>query len=141
LADEGRVALAAEELRGTDLVTSSVAGNRTAIPGRVHYGATKTGLTGFVRGAALELARTGITVNSVEPGLVLTPALLRFAEADQIASLAAATVPMGRPAQPEEIAAAFLFLASDAASYITGQTLTIDGGATLGDPASSVASA
>jgi len=122
-------------------VTSSVAGNRTAIPGRVHYGATKTGLTGFVRGAALELARTGITVNSVEPGLVLTPALLRFAEADQIASLAAATVPMGRPAQPEEIAAAFLFLASDAASYITGQTLTIDGGATLGDPASSVASA
>jgi 3-oxoacyl-[acyl-carrier protein] reductase len=113
------------------LVTSSVAGNRTSIPHQVHYGAAKMAVTGFVRGAALELAPAGITVNAVEPGLTVTPALHRAANDAQIAAMAQA-IPLGRAATPDDIAAAFLFLASDEAGHITGQTLTVDGGATLG---------
>jgi 3-oxoacyl-[acyl-carrier protein] reductase len=123
---------------GRILVTSSIAGTSTSIPGRVHYGAAKAGMTGFIKGAALELARSGITVNGVAPGLVLTPALTSFASAEQIAQVAAHSVPLGRPGQPEEIAHAFVFFASDESDFITGQLLTVDGGSTLGDATSAV---
>lgn len=78
-------------------VTSSVAGNRKSLPARVHYGAAKMAVTGFVRGAALELARKGITVNAIEPGLTRTHALESNATEEQIAAMGA-QVPVGRPA-------------------------------------------
>lgn len=117
---------------GRILVTSSVAGNRKSLPTRVHYGAAKMAVTGFVRGAALELARKGITVNAIEPGLTRTHALESNATEAQIAAMGA-QIPVGRPGKPEEIAAGFLFLACDEAAYTTGQCITMDGGASLGD--------
>ncbi|MBU5723655.1 SDR family oxidoreductase, partial [Pseudomonas aeruginosa] len=104
---------------GRVLVTSSVTGPRTAIPGLSHYAASKAGVNGFIRAAALELAGDGITVNGVEPGLVATPALGSLGDAAALA----AHIPLGRVGQPLDIAQAMLFLASDEASYITGQTL------------------
>ncbi|MEN1635140.1 SDR family oxidoreductase, partial [Pseudomonas aeruginosa] len=74
-----------------------------------------------------ELAGDGITVNGVEPGLVATPALGSLGDAAALA----AHIPLGRVGQPLDIAHAMLFLASDEASYITGQTLVVDGGALL----------
>lgn len=115
------------------LVTSSVAGNQKSLPTRVHYGSVKMAVTGFVRGAALELAHLGITVNAIEPGLTRTHSLESNASDEQIAAMGA-QVPVGRPGKPEEIAAGFLFLASDEAAYTTGQCLTMDGGSSLGDP-------
>ncbi|VUY43054.1 probable short-chain dehydrogenase [Pseudomonas aeruginosa PAK] len=112
---------------GRVLVTSSVTGPRTAIPGLSHYAASKAGVNGFIRAAALELAGDGITVNGVEPGLVATPALGSLGDAAALA----AHIPLGRVGQPLDIAHAMLFLASDEASYITGQTLVVDGGALL----------
>ncbi|MBN0646925.1 SDR family oxidoreductase, partial [Pseudomonas aeruginosa] len=96
----------------------------TAIPGLSHYAASKAGVNGFILAAALELAGDGITVNCVEPGLVATPALGSLGDA---AALAAHS-PLGRVGQPLDIAQAMLFLASDEASYITGQTVVVDGG-------------
>jgi len=116
------------------LVTSSIAGNRKSLPTRVAYGSAKMAVTGFVRGAALELARKGVTVNAVEPGLTRTHALESSATEDQIAAMGSA-IPIPRPGRPEEIAAAFLYFASDDAAYATGQTLCVDGGSTLGDVA------
>jgi 3-oxoacyl-[acyl-carrier protein] reductase len=114
------------------LVTSSIAGNRKSLPTRVAYGSAKMAVTGFVRGAALELARKGITVNSVEPGLTRTYSLESHANEEQIAAISA-SIPIQRPGLPEEVAAAFLYFASDEAGYTTGQTLCVDGGSTLGE--------
>ncbi|WP_018151404.1 SDR family oxidoreductase [Leeia oryzae] len=116
--------------RGRILVTSSVTGPRVAYPGLAHYAASKAGVNGFIRAAALELAKTGITVNGVEPGMIRTPAMANLGD-DALNASIAKGVPMGRLGEPEDIAAAMLFLASDAAGYITGQTLIVDGGATL----------
>ncbi len=115
---------------GRVLFTSSVQGNRAAVPGCAHYAASKAGLNGLIRAAALELARHGITVNGVEPGLVLTEQVERAVPAARRERMAAA-VPQRRWAKPQEVAEAMLFLASDEAAYVTGQTLVIDGGATL----------
>lgn len=115
---------------GRVLFTSSVQGNRVAIRGCAHYAASKAGLNGLIRAAALELARHGITVNGVEPGLVLTGEVERAIPAERRERMAAA-VPQRRWAEPREVAEALAFLASDEAAYVTGQTLVIDGGATL----------
>lgn len=117
---------------GRILVTSSVAGNQKSLPSRVHYGSVKMAVTGFVRGAGLELSRHGITVNAIEPGLTVTHALTSVATEAQIAAMGA-DIPIGRAGRPEEIAAAFAFLASDEAGYMTGRSLTMDGGGSLGD--------
>jgi 3-oxoacyl-[acyl-carrier protein] reductase len=114
------------------LVTSSVAGNQRSLPGRVHYGSVKMAVTGFVRGAGLELARLGITVNAIEPGLTRSHALTSMATEEQIVAMGS-EIPIGRAGYPEEIAAGFLFLASDDAAYMTGRTITMDGGNSLGD--------
>ncbi len=115
---------------GRILVTSSVTGPHVAIPGSAHYAASKGGVNGFIRTAALELAADGITVNGVEPGFIDTAALdrlkARFGEANL-----AKYIPAKRLGRPDEIASAMLFLASDEASYITGQTIIVDGGAIL----------
>jgi 3-oxoacyl-[acyl-carrier protein] reductase len=90
-------------------------------------------VVGLVRTLALETARDGITVNAVAPGVIVTPQ-----SSDPVNSLGpegldvfAGAVPVGRNGRPEDIAATFLFLASDEAAYITGQTLLVDGGVSL----------
>ena len=115
---------------GRICVTSSITGPKTAIPGMAHYAASKGGINGFIRAAALELAKHGITINGVEPGHVLTPG----AEGQydpEFKKAVESFIPMGRLAQPEDIARAVLFLASDDCAYMTGQTFTVDGGVTL----------
>ncbi|WP_321355840.1 SDR family oxidoreductase [Pseudomonas extremaustralis] len=115
---------------GCVLVTSSVTGPRVAYPGLSHYAASKTGVNGFIRSAALELAGVGVRVNGVEPGMIATPAMGNLGD-DQVNADIASSVPLGRLGAPEDIAAAMLFLASDLAAYITGQTIVVDGGSTL----------
>ncbi|EMH5181278.1 SDR family oxidoreductase [Serratia marcescens] len=115
---------------GCLLVTSSVTGPRVAYPGLAHYAASKAGVNGFIRAAALELAAENIRVNGVEPGMIRTPAMANLGDA-QVNQAIAASVPLGRLGEPEDIAAAMVFLASPAAAYITGQTLVVDGGALL----------
>jgi 3-oxoacyl-[acyl-carrier protein] reductase len=100
------------------------------MPGTAHYAATKAGLNGFIRTAALEYAREAITVNGVEPGYILTPAIQALGDAGEIEAMAG-FIPMGKLGAPEDIANTMLFLASDEAAYITGQTIVVDGGSTL----------
>ena len=115
---------------GRILFTSSVQGNRVAIPGCAHYAASKGGINGFIRAAALELSRYAITVNGVEPGLVLTPGVENVIPKEKQRQWAK-YVPLKRWGEPFEIAHAMLYLASAEAGYVTGQTLIVDGGALL----------
>lgn len=115
--------------RGRIVVTSSITGPTTGYAGWSHYGASKAGQLGFVRSAALELAPHGITVNAVLPGNVHTEGLTGLGP-DYLRSMAD-SIPLGRLGETADIAHATLFLASDEASFITGQTLTVDGGQTL----------
>ncbi len=123
---------------GRLLFTSSVTGPRTAIPGLGHYAASKAGLNGFIRAAGLELARKGITVNGVEPGLIRTPALLTLGTETELEAMRR-EIPLGRFGEPAEIACAMLFLASDEGSYVTGQTIIVDGGGQLPENSSAIA--
>ncbi len=111
------------------LLTSSITGPITGYPGWSHYGATKAGQLGFMRTAAIELARHNITINAVMPGNIMTEGLDDIGE-DYLRTMERA-IPMGRLGDLEDIAYAMLFLASHEAKYITGQTLVIDGGQTL----------
>ena len=115
---------------GRILFTSSIQGNRAAVPGCAHYATSKAGLNGFIKAAALEFARYKITVNGVEPGLTLTAGIEQSIDADRREKMAQ-SVPLKRWGTPAEVASAMVYLASDDAAYITGQTIVIDGGATL----------
>ena len=115
---------------GRILFTSSVQGNRVAVPGCAHYAASKAGINGFIRAAALELSQYRITVNGIEPGLVLTPGTEKVISEEKQRRWAK-FVPLKRWGEPYEIAHAMLYLASAEAGYVTGQTLIIDGGALL----------
>src|SRR6185437_11985885 len=115
---------------GRLLFTSSVTGPHVAMPGTAHYAAAKSGINGLIRTAALEFAREGITVNGVEPGYILTPAMAALGSEAEIAAMAKC-IPLGKLGAPLDIANAMLFLASDEAAYITGQTIVVDGGSTL----------
>jgi 3-oxoacyl-[acyl-carrier protein] reductase len=127
---QGALPLFERQGRGCVLVTSSVTGPRVAYPGLSHYAASKAGVNGFIRSAALELAKRKVRVNGVEPGMIRTPAMGNLGDGALSTDIARG-VPLGRLGEPEDIAGAMLFLASDAASYITGQTIIVDGGATL----------
>lgn len=113
------------------LVTSSVQGNRWVQPARSHYATMKCGVTGFVRSAAIELAAYGITVNAIEPGTTFTDSVERLVQPEMLKELIDA-IPLGRGIRADEVGRAFVYLASDDAAMITGQTLAIDGGSSLG---------
>lgn len=94
--------------------------------GQANYAAAKAGIIGFTKSTAREMASRGITVNAIAPGFIETEMTETLNEETRKAILA--TIPLGRFGQPAEVAGLICFLASDAGSYISGQTLTIDGG-------------
>jgi NAD(P)-dependent dehydrogenase (short-subunit alcohol dehydrogenase family) len=96
------------------------------------YTASKHGLLGLVRNAAIDLARYGIRVNAVAPGIVRTRLSWFLTEDPVEGPKYLENVPLGRFAEPEDIAKAILFLASDDAAYITGEQLVVDGGVSVG---------
>jgi 3-oxoacyl-[acyl-carrier protein] reductase len=118
-----------QSAHGRVILTSSITGPITGFPGWSHYGASKAGQLGFMRTAAIELAAHAITVNAVLPGNVITEGLVDLGE-DYINEMTA-SVPLGRLGTVDEIGYAALFLASDEAAYITGQTIVVDGGQIL----------
>jgi 3-oxoacyl-[acyl-carrier protein] reductase len=111
---------------GSVINVTSIEGVRAA-PGYAAYAAAKAGVINYTKTAALELATRGIRVNAIAPDLTLTEGLLR-ASPDGLAASASDMIPMRRPGHVDEIAAAAVFLASDMSSYITGQTIHVDGG-------------
>ena len=108
---------------------SSVVG-RTGQAGQVNYAASKAGLIGLTRSMAREVASRGITVNAVAPGYIETPMTAVLDEKQRAAMMA--TIPLGRAGTDREVAQAVAFLASDAAGYITGHVLDVNGGMFMG---------
>jgi 3-oxoacyl-[acyl-carrier protein] reductase len=115
--------------RGRVVLTSSITGPFTGLPGWAHYGASKAAQLGFMRTAAVELAHRGITVNAVLPGNIATEGLADLGPDYQAAM--EATVPMRRLGSVEDIGYTVLFLASAEAGYVTGQAVVVDGGQVL----------
>jgi 3-oxoacyl-[acyl-carrier protein] reductase len=95
-------------------------------PGQVNYASSKAGLVGMTKALAAEVASRGITVNCVAPGFIESPMTRDLGEAQRAALLG--TIPMARLGQPEDVAAAVLYLAADEAAYVTGHTLHVNGG-------------
>jgi NAD(P)-dependent dehydrogenase (short-subunit alcohol dehydrogenase family) len=110
---------------GRVVAISSIAAT-DGLAGQVAYSAAKAGLLGMVRTLALEMAPAGVTVNAVLPGMIGTEKVEAMPE--EVKDRARARVPMGRFATPEEVASVVAFLCSDAAAYVTGAWLPIDGG-------------
>ena len=115
---------------GRIVIVGSITGTTGGYPGYAHYAASKAGVNGFIRSAALEYAREGITVNGVEPGYIAKQGGSLLSDPAKAARIAR-HIPIGELGRPEDIALAMRFLASPAARYITGQTLVVDGGSTL----------
>ena len=114
---------------GRVILTSSITGPITGYPGWSHYGATKAAQLGFLRTAAIELAPKDITVNAVMPGNIETEGLAELGP-DYRAKMEA-SIPQRKLGKVEDIGYAALFLATDEAAYITGQTIVVDGGQIL----------
>jgi 3-oxoacyl-[acyl-carrier protein] reductase len=110
---------------GRIIAITSIVGT-TGNPGQANYAAAKAGMVGMSKALAAEVAQRGITVNCVAPGFIATA--LTDALTEEQKSRIAAAIPMGRIGTPEEVAAGVLFLASEEARYVTGQTLHINGG-------------
>jgi 3-oxoacyl-[acyl-carrier protein] reductase len=115
------------------VLISSITGPTTGYPGWSHYGASKAGQLGFMKTVALELARDKITINAVLPGNIVNDSLLGLG--DEYVQGMKSAVPLDRLGHVDDVAAAVLFFASPQASFITGQTLTVDGGQTLPESA------
>ncbi|MBX7448515.1 3-oxoacyl-ACP reductase FabG [Mycolicibacterium sp. 3033] len=122
---------------GRIVLTSSITGPITGFPGWSHYGASKAAQLGFLRTAAIELARKKITVNAVLPGNILTEGLVEMGE--QYMDQMKAAIPTGTLGTVADIGNAALFFATDEAAYITGQTLVVDGGQILPESAEALA--
>jgi len=112
------------------IVNCSSLGGLVGSPERGIYHAAKHGVLGFTKSAALEYATRGIRINAICPGLIQTPMSDQMVAAGQGEALKEMekSIPMGRVGRPEEIAHAVLWLCSDAASYVTGQSISVDGG-------------
>lgn len=111
---------------GVMAFVASVSG-LTSAPGHAAYGAAKAGLMSLVRSAAVELGPSGVRVNAVAPGVVWTPRISAYL-GDEGRTRNERNTPLGRVALPSDIAGALLFLCSDLAAYVSGQTVVVDGG-------------
>jgi 3-oxoacyl-[acyl-carrier protein] reductase len=114
---------------GRVVVTSSITGPITGYPGWCHYGATKAAQLGFLRTAAIELAPKGVTINAVMPGNIETEGLAELGP--EYRSKMESSIPQRKLGTVDDIGYAALFLATDEAGYITGQTIVVDGGQVL----------
>jgi 3-oxoacyl-[acyl-carrier protein] reductase len=114
--------------RGRIINVASVSG-LMGNPGQANYSASKAGVIGLTRTVARELASRNITVNAVAPGFIATEMTAKLGE--ELLTQIKKEIPLGRLGDPQDVADAVLFLASDAASFITGHVLTIDGGLTV----------
>ncbi len=112
------------------IINVTSAAGLTGTIGQANYGAAKAGVIGLTKSLARELARRHVTVNALAP-LAATPMTQNIRANEKLAAKTLARIPLGRWAQPEEIAPSFVFFASDAASYITGQVLPVDGGTVI----------
>lgn len=119
--------------KGAIVCVSSIMGIAYGWDEHVHYSSAKSGVVGLVRGLAVELARYGIRVNGIAPGYIRTAQLLSKEHSlGPDADKAGDFIPMGRIGEPEEIADVIQFLASNAARYMTGQVVVVDGGLLVG---------
>ena len=114
---------------GRVVLMSSITGPITGYPGLSAYAATKAGMNGFMRTAAIEAAPFGITVNAVAPGSIRTEGLAGLGA--QAIEAMEALIPLHRLGEPQDIGNAVLYLASDLASFVTGQSVVVDGGQIL----------
>jgi 3-oxoacyl-[acyl-carrier protein] reductase len=124
---------------GRVILTSSITGPITGYPGWTGYGASKAGQLGFMRTAAIELAPSRVTVNAILPGNIVTEGLAELGE--DYAEKMASSIPLRRLGSVDDIGYAALFLATDEAGYITGQTIVIDGGQVLPETLEAIAAA
>ncbi len=122
-------ARAMAKARGGRIINIGSVVGLTGNSGQANYAASKAGLVGFTKSLAQELAGRGVTANCIAPGFITTDMTAKIPEDLKAGMLS--QIPLGRFGQPEDIAEATLFLCSDAASYITGQTLVVDGGMTM----------
>lgn len=118
-----------KQKNGRVIFISSIAGDEIGYPGYAHYTASKSGMNGLMRTAALELAINNITVNSIDPGNILNEDIFTVSKMDIDEMLK--SIPLRRIGKPLDVANLALFLASDESGFITGQNFVVDGGETI----------
>jgi 3-oxoacyl-[acyl-carrier protein] reductase len=130
LATQAAMRVMLPQRNGRIVLTSSITGPKVTQRAHAHYASSKAGMIGLIRSAALEVAPSGVTVNGIEPGNILTEGM-RAERSPAYIDAMAASIPMGKLGTPRDVANAALFLASDEAAFITGTTIVVDGGQIL----------